>query len=56
MMSKNSINNYNLNPSVNTETNKKFFSLNTEPTSKVKSVNKNILSHTITEFQINNNY
>lgn len=56
MMSKNSINNYNLNPSVNTETNKKFFSLNTEPTSKVNSVKENNLSHTLTEFQINNNY
>jgi len=55
-MSTNSIKNYNLNPSVNTETNKIYFSLNNEPESKVNSVNKNNLSHTITEFQINNNY
>lgn len=55
-MSTNSIKNYNWNPSVNTETNKIYFSLNNEPESKVNSVNKNNLSHTITEFQINNNY
>ena len=52
----NSIKNDNLKQSVNIETNKIYFSLNTEPTSKVNSVNENNLSHTLTEFQINNNY
>ena len=52
----NSIKNDNLNQSVNIETNKIYFSLNTEPGSKANSINKNNLSHTITEFQISNNY
>ena len=52
----NSIKNDNLKLSVNIETNKIYFSLNTEPASKVFRINKNNLSQTITEFQISNNY
>ena len=46
----------NLKQSVNIETNKIYFSLNTESASKVFRINKNNLSQTITEFQISNNY
>ena len=52
----NSIKNDNLKQSVNIETNKIYFSLNTESASKVFRINKNNLSQTITEFQISNNY
>ena len=48
----NSIKNDNLNQSVNIETNKIYFSLNTEPGSKANSINKNNLSHTINNKKI----